>query len=312
MDQSERLSPASERLGSDIQEILAQALRQSVRKLSALIKKVVETDDPNVVHDTRVACRRLQQRLAVFFPKPRTGKVRKLWRNLRRIRRLLGEWRNCDVLLDLVAQEGDGSETPEKDAWTVIHDYLVEKRSQQIRRCRRKMAKYERLDFSGKLDKILASRVNEDDTELLARTRAAEAAAKQQWLLALTQAEISCAPEDIHQFRIATKRLRYRTEVIQKVGGKGQSSRLHSLKNLQDLLGRWHDRQSLQQVIAEALANPKLLLQTPTIGRILLEKLEERQLAQRQTAQDIVRLARGEESLHKGDVEIKRAEADVS
>jgi CHAD domain-containing protein len=241
----------------------------------------------------------LEERLAVFFPKPRTGKMRKLRRKLRRIRRLLGEWRNCDVLLKLLAPESDTDENPAtQDAWKLMHDYLVEKRSHEIRRSRSKIEKYNRSAPGEAIDKMLQSHSSHDSTELLQRVHAAQSAARQKWLSTLMRAEQSAAVDDVHKFRIATKRFRYRTELVHEAGDD-QTSILDALKKLQDLLGSWNDRQTLQRAIAEALANPKLLLRQPLAARILLQHLEESQLGESKTAQEIIRFARDNQSLPK-------------
>jgi CHAD domain-containing protein len=271
-----------------------------MHKLSALINRLMETDDPEIVHDTRVACRRLEQRLSALFPKPRTGKIRKLRRKLRRIRRLLGNWRNCDVLLKLLARESAADQSPAtKDAWKLVHNYLAERRSREIRRCRNKIEKYDRSGLGETIDKMLEAQPGQDNPELFTRVHAAQSAARQKWLSALARVEQSSAPKDVHRFRIATKRFRYRTELVHETGGDDQASILDSLKELQDLLGSWNDRQALQRVIAEALANPELLSREPLAARILLQELEESQLRQSKAAQEIIRFARANQSLPK-------------
>jgi CHAD domain len=73
---------------------LARLLRKRVKKFVALAPEVRADANPKTVHDVRVWSRRLQQAVSAFFPKPRSGKVRRLRRTPRRIRRVLGEWRN--------------------------------------------------------------------------------------------------------------------------------------------------------------------------------------------------------------------------
>jgi len=288
---------------ADVQENMSRALRKTLHKLSVAIGKVMETDDPEIVHDTRVVCRRLQQRLSVFFPKPRSNKIRKLRRDLRRIRRRLGEWRNCDVLLGLVACESNAADNPEKaGAWKLVRDYLAERRSQQIRRCRRKMQKYDRPDFFAKLEKILSALPDQEQTRLRERARDAENAARQKWQAALSQAAASYAPRDLHAFRIATKRLRYRAELIRQLGDGNRSAVLDSLKTIQDLLGKWHDRQSLQVVIAEAVAQPELLIREPVLARVALQELERIQVDEEKQARDIINFACERAGLYKEEV----------
>ena len=277
---------------SDIQENMSRALRKNLHKLSILIPKVMETDGPDVVHDTRVACRRLQQRLSALFPKPRPNKIRKLRRGLRRIRRLLGEWRNCDVLLALIGSESKVTESPEKEAaWELVRDHLIKRRSQQIRRCRRKLKKYDQPSFIAKLERVLTASPAQEEMPLLERARDAENAARQKLQAALIQASASYAPKDLHAFRIATKRLRYRAELVQQLGEGNRSTVLASLKTIQDLLGRWHDRQSLQVVIAEALAQPELLIREPVLAGCLLQELERIQVDAGKQTREIIDFA---------------------
>ena len=87
-----------------IRRTLARLLRKRVKKFVALAPEVGTDANPKTVHDVRVWSRRLQQAVTAFFPKPRSGKVRRLRRTPRRVRRMLGEWRNCDVLLEMIAR----------------------------------------------------------------------------------------------------------------------------------------------------------------------------------------------------------------
>jgi CHAD domain-containing protein len=82
----------------------------------------------------------------------------------------------------------------------------------------------------------------------------------EQWRLALSRACESFEPTDIHAFRVASKRLRYRIELARDLGDGEARAVLVSLKTLQDELGRWHDRLDLGALATEALANPQLLL----------------------------------------------------
>ena len=77
---------------------------------------------------------------------------------------------------------------------------------------------------------------------------------------ALTQAQETRAVEDLHGFRIATKVLRYRTELLYDIGGKQMKAQLKWLADLQEALGVWHDRQVLHQAVAEAVARAEILL----------------------------------------------------
>ena len=76
--------------------------RRQLDILISLQPKVLRGDDPDAIHDMRVASRRLQQILDLLYPKPRPQKIRKLRRIIRRARTTLSGVRNCDVLLQRV------------------------------------------------------------------------------------------------------------------------------------------------------------------------------------------------------------------
>lgn len=94
-----------------------------------------------------------------------------------------------------------------------------------------------------------------------------------------------------HQLRIATKDLRYRTELLYAVGHSQVKAHLNWLAELQDALGVWHDRQVLDQAVAEAVARAEILLTELKAARILLAELETDQSRQSQEVEKIFRLA---------------------
>ena len=81
-------------VSTDLRGAPGRLLRKRVKKFVALVPAVLTAKDPEVVHDARVAGRRLQQAVSAFFPKPRSGKARQLRRTARRVRRALGDWRD--------------------------------------------------------------------------------------------------------------------------------------------------------------------------------------------------------------------------
>ena len=79
---------------------------------------------------------------------------------------------------------------------------------------------------------------------------------------------------DLHAFRIATKDLRYRTELLYDVGHRQLKAQLKWLADLQDAIGVWHDRQVLDEAVAAAVARAEILLNELQSARILLAELE--------------------------------------
>lgn len=271
----------------------ARSMRKNLKKFISRVPDLMLSENPAVVHDVRVLSRRLQQGLAVLFPKPRPGKVRRLRKTLRRVRALLGNWRDCDVMSNLVAQEERRAEDPSgREAWQLVQDYLREKREQQVVRARQKLLKYDLEDLAKRARKFLDRPTqNEDGESWKTHWQVAADRAWAQWQAALKQAEETREASDIHRFRIVTKRLRYRIELAHESRDEDKATLIHELKQLQDAMGLWHDRQDLFEVVAEAVARPELLLAEPGKVRLLLGELEKDRLRQQQVLEEIFRMA---------------------
>ncbi|OGU12237.1 MAG: hypothetical protein A2075_11320 [Geobacteraceae bacterium GWC2_58_44] len=75
-----------------------------------LKKKVLDTWDPDDIHDLRVASRRVREGLELFSPCYQNDAVNRLVRRVKRVTRFLGEMRNMDEALlffDALAGELD-------------------------------------------------------------------------------------------------------------------------------------------------------------------------------------------------------------
>jgi len=112
-----------------------------------------------------------------------------------------------------------------------------------------------------------------------------------EWQSALTRALETRAVGDVHAFRIATKDLRYRMELLYDVGCRDVKAQLKWLADLQEMLGVWHDRQVLNQAVARALARPEFLLEKLEGARILLAELERDRNREAEEVEKIFRLA---------------------
>ena len=275
-----------------IHRALRRLLRKRVKKFVALTPELRADANPKTVHDVRVWSRRLQQAVSAFFPKPRSGKVRRLRRTPRRIRRMLGEWRNCDVLLEIVARQQRRTRSEAKRrAWGFVRDYLLQKRSKEVARAGKKLLRQDLGNYAALAQKLIDRPPDESPEILMQRLRDSVQVAWTQWQSALTQAKETRAVNDVHAFRVATKNLRYRTELLYDVGQRQLKAQLKWLADLQDAIGVWHDRQVLDQAVAEALARPEILLNELPIARILLAELETDRSRQAQDVEKIFRLA---------------------
>jgi CHAD domain-containing protein len=283
---------------------LTRLLRKRLKKFMALVPQVSPAAAPKTVHDARVWSRRLQQAMNALFPKPRAGKVRRLRRMPRRMRRALGEWRNADVLLEMVTKQQRRTRSDAKrQAWAWVSEYLQQKRSKEIARAERKLRRVNLENYASLVQGLLVQPCEDPPEVLVERLRGSARRAWSKWQSALSAARITRAPEDLHGLRIATKDLRYRTELLYELGIMQEKARLKWLATLQEALGVWHDRQVFDHAVAEALARPEFLLATLPAARILMAELAAHQGRQSSDVEKIFRLA--EES--PGNPETKSA-----
>jgi CHAD domain-containing protein len=149
----------------------------------------VRTDaDPKTIHDVRVWSRRLQQAVGAFFPKPRSGKVRRLRRTPGRIRRALDKWRNCDVLLEIVAKRQRRTRSEAKRrAWAFVRDYLLQKRSRQVARAGKKLLRHDLGNYAALAHRLLGQPADENPEILMQRLGDSVSGAWTKWQSALTR-----------------------------------------------------------------------------------------------------------------------------
>jgi CHAD domain-containing protein len=271
-----------------VRRALTRLLRKRIKKFVALAPEVGAKANPETVHDVAVWSRRLQQAISAFFPKPRSGEVRRLRRTPRRTRRALGEWRNYDVLLEVVARREQRTRSEAKrQAWAFVRDYLLAKRDKEVARAGKKLLRQELRDYASLANRLLGQPPEESPELLLPRLSASVRRASTEWQAALSRAQETRATNDLHAFRIATKDLRYRTELLFDLGHGELKAQLKWLAGLQEALGIWHDRQVLDRAVAEAIARAEILLNDLKAARILLAELETDRC---RAAQDIERI----------------------
>ncbi len=211
-------------------------------------------DDPETIHDVRVASRRLREALAVFRAAIPERRRRRLLDTARRLTRRLGETRNADVGAALLrewiarAEERGGPR-----AWVAAAPAAsalakrLEARARRLRiaagpagrrdarRLRRRVRRVARALERGKVPRGGAP-VGEGD---IAR---AEIATRTARLFRHASGWSDPANiEALHATRIAAKRLRYTLELFDRRTGPGFADRLALVKAVQESLGRHHD-----------------------------------------------------------------------
>jgi len=244
--------------------LAAQCLRKQARRLARQIKRVGQEDQIEVVHQARVAARRLTAAVRAFGPLLGNRKSRRWQDNVGRTLRRLGDARDKDVQIEFIRQAL--KQTPERPLRPGIRRLLL--RLQQQRR-----------DLQPKVQK--AARILGRSGALKAVRRQADAMAE---ALPLGGATIqtpfvfdtawrrivkridkllayeAClsSPGDAgqhHQMRIAAKRLRYTMELFRPAYEGDLDECLSAMKKLQDLLGDLHDCDVWLQLLPDFLAD---------------------------------------------------------
>jgi CHAD domain-containing protein len=254
------------------------ALRHLDRFIS-LEPKVLRGDDPDAIHDMRVASRRMQQVLDLLYPPPPPAELRTLRRKIRRARRALSDTRNCDVLIQRVEAARRRKRAPRRETWTAVEHFLLERRAQHFERALRKLSKVNLAVFYIHLKRFLfpgdAGALAEDlrphHAHSLASSppipagefyqRIGDSLGK---LHQTFRSQVELAERDpsapvVHGVRIAAKRLRYLIEVLADFEVQGSDQALAWLRGLQSHLGNWHDFEVLEEVMIEMVARPHFL-----------------------------------------------------
>jgi CHAD domain-containing protein len=251
---------------------LASVAKKRLVRFVTLYPKALVSDETTVVHNIRVASRRLQQVLQLLLSKAKSSRNKKLLRTLRKVRRAFGPCRNLDVNLVLVRGRIETTTASTRQAWERVHLWLEEKRVAAIEAGRAELRQHEIVNFIERLQPLFDDA--EDDHEGLTLLSERTKEALSDWRDAFETARADPVVERIHAFRIAGKRLRYRAELLGEVGNASVKSMISALKSLQDDLGLWHDHAVLRDHVAEFIGRPGFMAEEPGMCRALLLEME--------------------------------------
>lgn len=211
-------------------------------------------DNPDAVHDVRVASRRARVYLAEFKDNLPDGLVRKTRKRLRKIGRKLGTARELDVCIAILR------EWPEVDA--SVREYVEERLVSDRTTAQTGVADIHTQLVDGTMANLFFTIRHDFQKSTSCHLRHARGRLRKR----LEKAEelyaawwTSRLDEDLHLVRIRMKTFRYAVEVYRRLYGKPADKFLHQLEAAQDALGRWNDlrvlRNRLQLMEADAPRN---------------------------------------------------------
>ena len=260
---------------------LVEIIRSQLSALRNYHIAVLDTDAVEAVHKMRVTTRRLQASLDLL---EREMKVRRQKVRLRKWRRKLSLVRNYDVFLELIEQETPVWGRARREQLQLVKTILQERRLKKAAKVRQYL---EGIDIDALASALGFARPSDGTTEsvtecgpdgapavepspkamVLDEQRVAAYAAERldqrfaefQALAVLSHPTND--PAELHQLRIAAKRVRYLLEIVSEMGYGDATRALVWLRTLQDRIGDWHDLEALEGEIIAIVSNPEFMKQ---------------------------------------------------
>jgi len=248
-----------------VQEIAYASLRRDTRSFLAAVPRTRLGDDPEAVHDMRVAGRRLRAAFKLFadyLPKRAAG----LRREIGRLGRILGRVRDLDVQLEQLEawrRDGGPSAAPAFDA---LERVLRGKREAARRPMLRAFDAPRFARFVARLDGFLRAGPTRRNRHP-ARTEAPRLIGQRYRAVRKAGDDLGrkSPPEAFHRLRIRCKRLRYALEFHQPLYDGDVAAMIESLSALQALLGEHQDAWLTSAHLAGLAATAGRKLSTPAI-----------------------------------------------
>jgi CHAD domain-containing protein len=231
-------------------------LRRS-EEMVRLLKELSDDPKPRAVHQLRTTIRRLETLLP--DPEHAGSPERKILKQLDRVRRRAGKVRDVDVHL--------------KALWTLPRRLGVEAREElRADLCKARQKRLKRLTrrVGDERDRGLVKRLRQVTRTALGAGGAVDPEhALLQVLDDFAAARRAAEPlgaANLHAFRIATKRLRYRAEVIASI--PEAAAAVVEMKRLQDAIGAWHDWLTLGERAEKTLGKRLGKIGTPLVEAV--------------------------------------------
>jgi triphosphatase len=218
-------------------EVAFAILRRHFAQMLAHEPGVRLGEDPEELHDMRVATRRLRAALKLyseFLPK----RAERYERDLRWVATSLGEVRDLDVHLQRLSEEVSGNVEDLEEVDSLLRERRIQARRRMLEAL--DSNRYERLmaTFSATLRRGRSP--SPTDPILEAAPELVRERYKKVRKAANRLSEDS-PPEHYHDLRKKGKRLRYALEPLQEIYGKPAKKMIKLLKNMQDDLGDHQD-----------------------------------------------------------------------
>jgi CHAD domain-containing protein len=225
-----------------------------------LKEKVLDTFDPEDIHDLRVASRRLREGLDLFSPCYPPVDIVRLLRKVKRVTRHLGEMRNTDEALLFFSSLTDELGDRCRDDLERLTRLFEKRRGKGLKELRSGLKRlvppslrdtYLSIINSPRLFALQSSGIDLFAPLALFASDAiaVRLAAVVELVPAAREAD---GVEAQHRLRIAVKHFRYRLEILSFLAGSLFPEIHETLKRYQEVLGKMHDLDAFAGIVREA------------------------------------------------------------
>jgi CHAD domain-containing protein len=201
-------------------------------------------DDPEELHDMRVAVRRLRAAMRLFA-EALPARAARLRQELRWVAGALGEVRDLDVQLIQIQTWAAQADPRDREAWQALAALIEGRRANARRRMMRALdsVRYERLiaAYTAMLQRGPARRSPVGRTPVLEAAPPMISGRYRKVRKIGDHIDETSPPEAYHALRIQCKQLRYALEFFREIYGKHAEELIRRLVALQDILGRHQD-----------------------------------------------------------------------
>jgi CHAD domain-containing protein len=211
-----------------------------LERLSYQVNHAVHSSDADSIHDLRTATRRFAQSLFLFKGAFPTKEVKKIRRRLGELMDLTNEPRDCDIALKLVSKsELPGAKT--------LEPAIRARRKETLQVLLPRLRRWGARETSSKWRAALQPNGScQDPLEDSVRQRV-QRPLKQ----LLKDGGEARSAQELHQVRIAAKKLRYSLELLQSLYGQGLDAVLGDIQVMQTLLGDANDCHAVRALIVD-------------------------------------------------------------
>jgi CHAD domain-containing protein len=262
---------------------LKSLIAAEIASLNRYHRQVLDSGEPEAIHKMRVITRKLQAAIDLLEFNPDQLKISGLKRRLRRWRRSLSRVRNYDVFLKIIEKEALARRPGGRRPYELIGTELEKLRVKNLRKARSELQDIKIADLASRLgfepesspalslaeepprkaplthDTVPSLLLIEDTAKIAARAfdrlrqRLAEFQAK------ALSTHATDDPAEIHELRIAAKRLRYLFEALSQMGYGEAVRAVEWLKATQDRLGDLHDIEAFGDEVVRIAARRRFV-----------------------------------------------------